>query len=149
LSAWSLLRNDGVRILLATSLPPLEIPALPLLFYFWVDDLDQAVLALGSAGHAAEHVGYPPHARGGEARTCDPDGNTVLLGQADRSGVQPESPDDDPSLRFSLLREAAALAKHRAAAGQTCQIPDVRGQTCTRPAEVKLADAWGETAWAC
>lgn len=148
-SAWSAMNHNGHRLLLATSQPPMEIPALPLHCYFFVEDLAAASAALEAAGHPVEHMGYPPHAPGGEARTLDPDGNTILIGQPARSASQPEVPDDDPSQRFSLLREAAALAQHRAGANRTCEIHDLRGRPCPKPAEVKLADAWGDTAWAC
>jgi hypothetical protein len=105
--------------------------------------------ALREAGGSVEHVGYPPHAPGGEVKTRDPDGNTVLLGQAVRSTTQSTIPEEDPARRFSLLREAAALAKHRADINLTCQVHNARAEPCTEPAEVKLADSWGDTAWAC
>ncbi len=151
-SAWSYLRNpDGYLILLASSQPPPLMPTLPLLFYFFVDDLAAASQAFASIGVAVEHVGYPPHALGGEARLTDPDGNTILIGQAQRSASQPEPADDDPSRHFSLLREAAALVQHRAGAGAgvVCQLYASRDRRCDQPAEVKLADSWGDTAWAC
>jgi len=158
-SAWSSLQHDGHRILLATSQPPLDIPRLPLHFYFFVEDLDAAMAAVGATGAVVEHVGYPPHALGGEAKTLDPDGNTVLLGQPERSPSQTDVPVTDPADQFSLLRETAALAKklreaaalaqHRAGADRACQVGEVDGRACPRPAEIKLADAWGDTAWAC
>jgi len=43
-------------------------------------------------------------------KALDPDGNTVLLGQRDRSASQVPS-DDDTSERFSLLRKAAAVSE--------------------------------------
>ena len=149
LSAWLLLRQGGTSVLLATSQPPIEIPPLPLLFYFFVDDLAAAVGSLTAAGYPTEHVGYPPHALGGEARTADPDGNTVLLGQAVRSASQVDLPESNPSEHFSLLREAAALAQHRAGASGVCQVGNAHGEPCRRPAEVKLADPWGDSTWAC
>jgi catechol 2,3-dioxygenase-like lactoylglutathione lyase family enzyme len=148
-SAWSYLSNDRHFILLASSQPPMPIPALPLLFYFFVHDLAAAGQALADIGVMVEHVGYPPHALGGEARLTDPDGNTILLGQAQRSPSQPEPSGDDPGRHFSLLREAATLAQHRAGAGIVCQLYASRDRRCGLPAEVKLADSWGDTTWAC
>jgi catechol 2,3-dioxygenase-like lactoylglutathione lyase family enzyme len=147
LSAWSYLRHDQHYVLVVTSEPPVDIPALPLLFYFFVDDLAAVTAALESAGTLVEHMGAPPHALGGEARMLDPDGNTVLIGQARRSGDQPSVPDAAPGEHFSLLREAATLAQHRAA-DRRCEVINVSGR-CTRPAEVKLADTWGDSTWAC
>jgi predicted enzyme related to lactoylglutathione lyase len=56
------------------------------LFYFFVDDLAAAIQSLQDAGAIVTHVGYPPHALGGEAKTVDPDGNTILLGSAEPVG---------------------------------------------------------------
>ena len=158
-SAWSALQQAAHRIVLATSRPPLDIPLLPLHFYFFVADLEAAMAAIRTTGATIEHVGYPPHALGGEAKTLDPDGNTILIGQPERSPSQTEVPVTDPADQFSLLRETAALAKqlreaaalaqHRAGADRACQVGETDGRACSRPAEIKLADAWGDTAWAC
>ena len=59
-------------------------------------------------------------------KALDPDGNTVLLGQRDRSASQVPS-DDDTSERFSLLRKAAATVSEQ-------------GGT---------ADSGGDVAWVC
>jgi catechol 2,3-dioxygenase-like lactoylglutathione lyase family enzyme len=147
-SAWSYLRHGQHYVLVVTSEPPVDIPALPLHFYFFVDDLGAATAALEMTGATVEHMGAPPHALGGEARTVDPDGNTILVGQARRAGDQPPVPDRLPGEHFSLLREAATLAEHRAAAGRRCEVINASGR-CTRAAEVKLADTWGDCTWAC
>jgi catechol 2,3-dioxygenase-like lactoylglutathione lyase family enzyme len=149
LSAWSYLRHNGHFLLLATSEPALDVPQLPLHFYFFVEDLDATTRSLDEHGSPVEHVGYPPHALGGEARTLDPDGNTILVGQAERLPNQSPPPPTSPTEQFSLLREAAALARHRIGADTSCQIKVAHDELCLRPAEVKLADAWGDTAWAC
>ena len=81
-SAWLALHRDGHYVLLATTRPPLEIPRLPLLFYFFFDDLDAVAGVLGTARVEVTRMGHPPHALGGEAKVLDPDGNTVLLGPA-------------------------------------------------------------------
>lgn len=147
LSAWCYLRHGDYYVLVATSRPPIEIPPLPLLFYFFVDNLAVATEAMEAIGFPVEHLGYPPHALGGETKTLDPDGNTVLLGQAERLPDQPDDP-APVSREFSLLREAASLAQHRAGAGRTCEVLTTQG-SCAEPAEVKLADSWGDTMWAC
>lgn len=153
LSAWNYLRHGDHFLLLATSRPPLEIPPLPLLFYVFVDDLANATRAIEATGPAVEHLGRPPHALGGEAKVLDPDGNTILLGQAETSASSDETarsePPDEPARHFSLLREAAALAQHQAGRDRTCELHNLNGEACQSPAEVKLADGWGDTAWAC
>ncbi len=119
-SGWLYLQQGSHFVLLATTRPPLDIPALPLLFYFFVADLDAQVAAIRAAGTQADHLGYPPHALGGEVRVLDPDGNTVLLGQAERLESQPPAEEPD-SPHFSFLKEAAdlvrAAARPRRAAG--------------------------------
>jgi catechol 2,3-dioxygenase-like lactoylglutathione lyase family enzyme len=148
-SAWSSLRHNEHRILLASTLPPLDIPRLPLLFYFFFDDLGSIVRALETSGVTAVAVGHPPHALGGEVKVLDPDGNTVLLGQRERSASQPPRADDEGSPQFSLLKEAAALVQARGGTTAACQVKDLEGALCQKMAEVKLADSRGDTVWAC
>jgi catechol 2,3-dioxygenase-like lactoylglutathione lyase family enzyme len=73
-SAWSYLRQGEQFLLLAWTLPPLDLPLVPLLFYFFIDDLESAIGALDAAGTAVTRVGRPPHALGGEVKITDPDG---------------------------------------------------------------------------
>ena len=148
-SAWLALHHDEHSVLLASTSPSLDIPRLPLLFFFYLDDVDAAVAIVKAAGLEAHHMGYPAHALGGEVKLLDPDGNTVLIGQRERSASQPEAPDGGPSSRFSLLREAAALVEARGGTTATCQAGNPPGTPCPRKAEVKLADSGGDTVWAC
>ena len=148
-SAWSALHHDGLFVLLASTKPPLDVPQLPLLFYFYYDDLDVVVGALDQAGVQVTRTGHPPHALGGEVKVLDPDGNTVLLGQRDRSASAAESTDDEDTVRFSLLREAAAVVSARGGTPYACQVTDLDDTRCPNPAEVKLADSLGDRAWVC
>jgi catechol 2,3-dioxygenase-like lactoylglutathione lyase family enzyme len=147
-SGWLYLQQGKHFVLLATTRPPLDIPALPLLFYFFVADLDAQVAAIRAAGTQADHLGYPPHALGGEVRVLDPDGNTVLLGQAERLESQPPAEEQD-SPHFSFLKEAADLVRARGAATPRCGVRRFGGVPCENEAEVKLADSAGDTVWAC
>lgn len=146
-SAWSSLHQGSCQVLLATTSPPLDIPALPLLFYFYFDDVTAVVRALEDGGVPTAHMGHPPHARGGEIRITDPDGNTVLLGQLHASASQPAG--QEPTSRFSLLREAAAVVQAAGGTSARCQVLDVQQQPCQAAAEVKLADPGGGSLWAC
>ncbi|MDR2986829.1 MAG: VOC family protein [Nocardiopsaceae bacterium] len=148
-SAWSALHNGTCSVLLASTRPPLVLPRLPLLFYFYFDDLDAAIEQARAGGVEVTHMGYPPHAQGGEAKMADPDGNTVLVGQRERSASQPRSAADDASPHFSLLREAAAAAASRGGTTIVCQVTDIDGKPCGQPAGVKLADPAGDALWAC
>jgi predicted enzyme related to lactoylglutathione lyase len=148
-SAWSALYHGEHSVLLASTQPPLEIPPLPLLFYFYFEDLDAVLDVLGKAGVQITHVGHPPHALGGEVKLVDPDGNTLLLGQRDRSASQSPADDDEDSPRFSLLKEAAALVAAQGGTTAICQVAGLRGVACQKGAEVKLADSGGDTAWVC
>jgi catechol 2,3-dioxygenase-like lactoylglutathione lyase family enzyme len=148
-SAWSALAHDGLFILLASTRPPLDIPPLPLLFYFFYDDLEAVTTALDAGGVPTARTGHPLHALGGEVKVLDPDGNTVLLGQPERSVSQAPAGEDDTTLRFSLLSEAAALVAARGGTGNSCQVRDLAGLPCPNKAELKLADAVGDVAWVC
>jgi catechol 2,3-dioxygenase-like lactoylglutathione lyase family enzyme len=148
-SAWCYLEQDGQFVLLAFTRPPLDIPPLPLLFYFFYDDLDSVVAVLRATGLEPARMGHPPHALGGEVKVLDPDGNTVLLGQRERSASQPPSEDEGLSGRFSLLREAAAVVRAHGGTTATCQVRNVDGVACQDKADIKLADSNGEAAWAC
>jgi catechol 2,3-dioxygenase-like lactoylglutathione lyase family enzyme len=147
-SAWSVMQHEGVSVLLASTGPALDIPALPLLFYFFYDDIEAVVGVLEQAGVPVIRTGHPPHALGGEVKVLDPDGNTVLLGQQDRPASGAPA-DDEGLIRFSILREAAALVSARGGAGQACQVPGRGGGRCPDQADVKLADSLGDSAWFC
>jgi catechol 2,3-dioxygenase-like lactoylglutathione lyase family enzyme len=148
-SRWSYLRSGANTVLLAAVQPPLIGVELPLLIYFYVDDLGAVGVRLAAAGVKVEHVGYPDHAPGGEVRVIDPDGNVLLVGQ--RTAVAPEDRVEPTgeAARFSLMHRAAEAVGHRGGAPQRCQIGYPDGEPCERPAEVKLADPWGETVWGC
>jgi hypothetical protein len=148
-SAWSSLHHGINRILLASTKPALEVPALPLLFYFYFEDVDAVVCGLHAAGVASEHMGYPSHAPGGEVRLADPDGNTVLLGQRERSASQRPLTADEAKSRFSLLREAAAVVAALGGTTSRCQVSAPKGAQCAKKAKVKLADPGGFSLWSC
>ena len=145
-SAWLVLRQGDHTVLLTSTRPPLEVPALPLLFYFFYADLEPVLAALEGAGVEVARLGQAPHAAGGEARIADPDGNTILLGQRQQSDAT-----DDPTTvsRFSLLREAAAAVAAGGGPAAACQVGRPGGEPCPAPAEVRLADSSGTAIWAC
>src|SRR5580704_3934914 len=148
-SAWAALHHGGHSVLLASTRPRLDVPRLPLLFYFYLDDLDTVTGVLGAAGVEVSPMGHPPHALGGEVKVLDPDGNTVLLGQRERSASQPSAAGDEGLLQFSLLKEAAAVVAARGGTSRACQVPGSNGGSCPRRADVKLADSLGDMAWVC
>ncbi len=148
-AGWAYLQQNEHFLLLASTQPALDVPRLPLLFYFFFDDIDSVLTALEEAGAQPVRVGYPPHALGGEVRVADPDGNTVLLGQREASASQEAVADDAASPRFSLLREAAALVAAEGGTTASCLVGDPHGGPCPRKADVKLADSAGNMVWAC
>jgi len=145
-SAWSYLHQDGHFVLLAWTDPPLAAAPVPLLFYFFYTDLSVVTGGLTVAGREFTHMGYPPHALGGEVKLLDPDSNTILLGQREPGSSQPAASE---SPHFSLLKEAAAAVAARGGTVTTCQITGPSGKACGANAELKLADAAGNKAWAC
>lgn len=148
-AAWSALEHGDYMVLLASTRPPIDIPQLPLLFYLYFDDVDAVIDTVRGSGTEVLHLGHPPHALGGEAKVLDPDGNTVLLGQRERSAAQRQPPQDDGAGHFSLLKEAATLVSTRGGTRTTCQVNDVDRRPCTQKADVKLADSAGDSVWAC
>ncbi len=147
-SAWSVMRYGQVSVLLTMTEPMLDIPPLPMLFYFFYEDLGAVLGELDRAGVPVTRTGHPPHALGGEVKVLDPDGNTVLLGQRERPGSQAPA-DDEGQIRFSILREAAALVAARGGAPRACEVTGPDGQRCPNQAEVKLADSFGDSGWVC
>lgn len=84
-TTWSSLNQRDHIVLLVSSRPAISVPRLPLLFYFYFDDLGSVLGALEAADVKYTHLGYPPHTPAGEAKVLDPDGNTILLGQQEPS----------------------------------------------------------------
>lgn len=148
-AAWCYLQCGDQTLLLAAVQPPLIQVELPLLIYLYVDDLAAISARFEQAGHTVEPAGYPDHAPGGEARTVDPDGNVVLVGQRVAVPGDTRARATDDQARFSLIQEAAAAVSRRGGAPATCQVGRTDRTPCTEAAEVKLADPWGETVWAC
>ena len=147
-SAWSIMRCGDVAVLLAmTELASAPSP-LPMLCYLYYEDIGAVTGALDQAGVPVTRTGHPPHALGGEVRVLDPDGNTVLLGQRERSPSQPPA-DDEGDIRFSVLREAAVLVASRGGAPRSCEFTARERGRCPDQAEVKLADSLGDSAWFC
>ncbi|MFF5174658.1 VOC family protein [Micromonospora sp. NPDC000089] len=148
-SRWSYLQCGELTLLLAQVTPRLVTVELPLLIYLYVEDLEPTVERLTVAGYPVERAGYPEHAPGGECRTTDPDGNTVLFGQRRAVPAQARVERPGGEARFSLIREAAEAVSRRGGAPARCQIGAPDGEACPEAAEVKLADSWGDTVWSC
>ncbi|WP_280840470.1 hypothetical protein [Micromonospora sp. A200] len=79
----------------------------------------------------------------------DPDGNAVLFGQRRAVPAQARVAQPGAEARFSLVREAAEAVGRRGGAPARCQVGGAQGETCGEPAEVKLADSWGDAVWGC
>ncbi|TDB80024.1 glyoxalase/bleomycin resistance/extradiol dioxygenase family protein [Micromonospora sp. KC721] len=148
-SRWSYLQCGELTLLLTAVTPRLVTVELPLLIYLYVEDIEATVARLTEAGCPVERAGYPEHAPGGECRVVDPDGNVVLFGQRQAVPEQDRVQRTGMQARFSLIREAAEAVSRRGGAPARCQIGGPRGESCAEPAEVKLADSWGDTVWGC
>jgi hypothetical protein len=146
---WSYLKCGEHTLLLACVQPALITHELPLVIYLYVTDLGDVRKRLDSAGHDYQPAGYPDHAPGGELRIKDPDGNVVLVGQRTAVAAGARTAPTEPEARFSLIKEAAEAISRRGGAPATCQVPAADGTPCPQPAEIKLADTWGATVWAC
>ncbi|GAB2585143.1 hypothetical protein Aab01nite_53240 [Paractinoplanes abujensis] len=146
---WSYLKCGEHTLLLVCVQPALITHELPLVIYLYVTDLGQVREQLDHAGHDYQTSGRPDHAPGGELRTQDPDGNVVLVGQRTAVAADERSAPSAQEARFSLMRQAAEAISRRGGAPATCQVPAAEGNPCPLPAEIKLADTWGATVWAC
>lgn len=147
-SAWSAMRHDEVSVLLAMTGQAPDIPPLPMLFYFFYEDVGAVLGALAAAGVAVTRTGHPPHALGGEAKVLDPDGNTILLGQRERTASAAPAADEG-DIRFSVLLEAAALVASRGGTQRACELTGPDGRRCPDEASVRLADSLGDSGWFC
>ncbi|HYN97966.1 MAG TPA: VOC family protein, partial [Pilimelia sp.] len=75
---WAYLAAGTAGLIVASDgTPPAADPG-PALLYVSVADLGAALGRLAEAGVAAEHLGYPDHAPGGEARVADPDNHGLI-----------------------------------------------------------------------
>jgi catechol 2,3-dioxygenase-like lactoylglutathione lyase family enzyme len=148
--AWSYLRCVEVSLLLAAGDVPPAKDRGPVQLYFQADDvaaLQKQIQEPGSGEIPVEHLGYPDHAPGGEIRAVDPDGNVVMVAQT--TGAPPVEPSARPDLRTSILQQAAEALRRRGAPTHDCEIGERGGELCPRPADVKLTDSWGDSAWSC
>ncbi len=148
-ASWSYLHCGELSLLLAAVQPRLITVELPLLVYFYVDDLDRALESLNEGGYPAERVGYPDHAPGGEARVRDPDGNVLLLGQRSAVPAADRKAATGADARFSLIQKAAEAMSQRGGAPERCQVGGTNGEPCGAAASVKLTDSWGDSVWGC
>jgi hypothetical protein len=145
---WAYVKSGEVGLLLAGGGSVWTTDPGPLLLYFRFADVGAVQRTLEEAGVAVEHLGYPDHAPGGELRVLDPDGHALLLGQV--TGLPPADLEaaDRKAQRASILVRAAESARRRGTR-QRCQFPIARDRPCPAPADVKLADSWGDASWVC
>jgi catechol 2,3-dioxygenase-like lactoylglutathione lyase family enzyme len=134
--------------LLLTESGPVPRGQRPLLLGLVVDDLSLIVAALRDGGF---DVSSPANLRAPDVQlsVSDPDGNTVLIGQA---AQHPAHGDTFPQGRMagrSLFAETAALLAAEELTTRNCQVRDVDLRPCGKSAEVKLADSAGESVLAC
>jgi catechol 2,3-dioxygenase-like lactoylglutathione lyase family enzyme len=117
----------------------------PLLLALLVDDVDAIVRSLADGGFDVSIPASP----GVRMSVPDPDGNTVLVGQAGRYAAPDGTSAHGAMASRSLFAEAAAELAAERMARRDCQVRDVDLRSCGQRAEVKLADSAGESVWAC
>ena len=133
--------------LLLTETGPMSRGQRPLLLGLLVDDVDAIVDALRDGGFDVSSSANPraPWVR---ASVPDPEGNTVLIGQAAQNLAPPDTSALDAIAGHSLFAETAALLAAETLTSN-CQVRDVDLRPCAQRAAVKLADSAGESVWAC
>jgi hypothetical protein len=146
---YAYLTCEAASILLAAGGSVWSAEQGPVLLYLRLADVEVAGRALEEAGHTAEHLGYPDHAPGGEIKVFDPDGHGLLLGQV--TGAPPADREviDGANERANVLVRAAEAARRRGVTPHRCQFPLAVDRPCPESADVKLADSWGDSTWAC
>jgi catechol 2,3-dioxygenase-like lactoylglutathione lyase family enzyme len=140
------LRYRGCGLLLTGS-DPVPRGQQPLLLGLLVDDFDAIVGALRDGGFDVSRSAGP-QALGVRASVPDPDGNTVLIGEAAHAGAHDDAAHGTMAGRWLFAETAAALAAGSLSAGN-CQVRDVDLRPCGQSAAVKMADSAGEAVWAC
>jgi len=134
--------------LVLTESGPVQRGQRPLLLGLTVDDLDAIVAALRDGGFdvsRSANQGAP----GVQASVPDPDGNTVLIGQAAQPDAHDGTPAPGATASRSLFAETAAELAAESLTMRDCQVRDVDLRPCAQSAAVKLADSAGESVWAC
>ncbi len=145
---WVLVQSGELSMVLAAGHSAPLGDSGPAVLYLQVSDLEAVQGALTQAGHPVERLGFPDHAPGGEARAVDPDGHGIMLGQP-AAVVVGDGHRPIAVREGGVLTAAAEAVRRRRGAGQRCQIGRTGNEPCDAPAEVKLADSWGDTAWSC
>src|SRR5215469_2400207 len=143
-TACAALRHRECGLLLTES-GPIPRGQRPLLLGLLVDDVEAIVGALRDGGFKVSSSANPlaPWVR---ASVPDPEGNTVLIGQAVQHAAYTSA--DGAVTGRSLFAETAALLTAETLTSN-CQVRDVDLRPCTQSAAVKLADSAGESVWAC
>lgn len=146
--AWKYIRCAELSMLLARGWDQLPGHAGPVQIYCQTDDVDELRQRLDKAGIAVEHLGYPEHAPGGEIRVLDPDEHVVMIAQT--TGAARVETMQSPVTRTTILQRAAQAARHQGSStGHDCHVGELGGVRCPNPADVKLADTWGDGVWSC
>jgi len=140
-TACAALRHGECGLLLTES-GPVPRGHGPLLLGVDVDDVEAVVGALRDGGFDVS-ISANPGAPRVRASVPDPDGNTVLIGQAAQHAAH------GAIASRSLFAETVAELAAESLTTRDCQVRDVDLRPCGQSASVKLADSAGESVWAC
>ena len=140
--------------LLLTESGPASRGLRPLVLGLNVDDVEAIVGALRDGGFdvsVSANQGVP----GARASVPDPDGNTILFGQAGRYAAHVDGTAQVDGTAHAamasrwLFAEIASQLAAEGPAARDCQVRDVDLRPCGQSAAVKLADSAGESVLAC
>ena len=146
-TACAALRHGACGLLL-TECGPVPRGQRPLLLGVDVDDVEAIIGALRDGGFDVS-ISANPGAPRVRASVPDPDGNTVLIGQAAQPHAHDGTPAPGATASRSLFAETAAELAAESLTTRDCQVRDVDLRPCGQSASVKLADSAGESVWAC
>jgi len=79
---WTHIKAGAASLMFALASEPVIASQQAVLFYMYCDDVAGLRARLAEAGIGVSEITYPPYMEEGEIRVEDPDGYTILIGQA-------------------------------------------------------------------
>ena len=78
---WAWLESDKAKLMIGLASDPIDAATQGVLFYLYVDNIQQTHAALLELGHSPSEIKYPFYMPAGECRLEDPDGYVLMLAQ--------------------------------------------------------------------
>jgi hypothetical protein len=79
---WAWLESEQANLMVGLASEPVDAAQQAVLFYLYVDNIDETRANLLQLGHRPGAIKYPYYMPAGECRLEDPDGYVLMLAQA-------------------------------------------------------------------